>query len=107
MVGASSSPSPPVAPGTPEPVVSFVVPSYNYGAYVGQTIASILAQDVDVPLEVVVVDDASTDDSVAVLEAFRDPRVRLWRHQRNAGHVVTINEGFARARGRFVARIDS
>jgi glycosyltransferase involved in cell wall biosynthesis len=93
---------------TGEPLVSFVVPSYNYGAYVGQTIAAALAQDAPGPVEVVVIDDASTDDSVAVIEGFRgDGRVRFWRHARNQGHVATINEGFARARGRYVARIDS
>jgi glycosyltransferase involved in cell wall biosynthesis len=95
------------AVAAPEPLVSVVVPSYNYGAYVGETVRSALAQDADVPLEVVVVDDASSDDSVEVLRAIGDPRMRLWCHERNQGHVVTINEGFARARGRFIARIDS
>ena len=91
-----------------EPLVSFVVPSYNYGAYVGETVQAALAQDWDGPVEVVVVDDASSDDSPAVLRAFADdPRVRLFWHERNLGHVATINEGFAHARGRFVARIDS
>jgi glycosyltransferase involved in cell wall biosynthesis len=89
------------------PLVSVVIPSYNYGRYLRECVEAALNQEGGYDLEVVVVDDASTDDSVAVARGIADPRVRLFCHDKNQGHVVTINEGFARARGRFVARIDS
>jgi glycosyltransferase involved in cell wall biosynthesis len=89
------------------PLVSFVIPSYNYGRYVRETILGALRQEGGYDLEVVVVDDASIDDSVAVIRSITDPRVRLYCHERNQGHIVTINEGFEYARGRYIARIDS
>ena len=57
------------------PVVSVIVPAKNAAAYIGETIASALEQ-ADVT-EVIVVDDGSTDDTVAIVEAIRDPRLRL------------------------------
>ena len=90
-----------------EPVVSFVVLCYNLAAYVGECIDSILAQKSDVPFEVVVIDDASTDHSAEVLARFDDPRVRVIRHATNAGHARTVNEGISLARGEFIARMDA
>jgi glycosyltransferase involved in cell wall biosynthesis len=90
-----------------EPLVTIVIPSYNYGRYLRDCVDSALGQKGDIDLEVVVVDDASTDDSVAILQSYRDPRLRFRRHARNLGHVATINEGFADARGQYIARLDS
>lgn len=90
-----------------QPLASIVIPSYNYGRYLRDCVDGALGQKVDVDFEVVVVDDASTDDSIEILESYRDSRLRVRRHDRNLGHVATINEGFAHARGRYIARIDS
>lgn len=89
------------------PLVSFVVPCYNLGRYVGDCLASILGQEGDLPFEVVVIDDASDDESVRVIESFHDPRIRFLRHTVNAGHASTITEALSLTRGRFVARIDA
>jgi glycosyltransferase involved in cell wall biosynthesis len=92
-----------------EPIVSVIIPSYNYGRFLSACIDGVLAQDAEVPLEVIAIDDGSSDDSPAILKGYaaRDPRVRIFLHSINRGHIVTVNEGFAAARGRFVARIDS
>jgi len=91
---------------TPEraPTVSIVVACYNYGRYVKQCVESILAQRFS-DLELIVIDDASTDDSLAVLERFDDPRLRILRHEQNRGHIASFNEGFAAARGRYINHI--
>ena len=89
------------------PRVSFVVLSYNYARYIGETIASILAQEGSHDFEIIVVDDASTDDSDQVIRAFEDPRIRYFRHERNLGHAATVTDGLRAARGDLVARIDS
>jgi glycosyltransferase involved in cell wall biosynthesis len=89
------------------PVASIVIPSYNYARYLRECLDSALGQRVDADFEVIVVDDASTDDSLAIIDSYRDTRLRVVRHERNAGHVATINEGFALARGEYIARIDS
>jgi glycosyltransferase involved in cell wall biosynthesis len=91
------------------PLVSFVIPSYNYGSYLRSCIDSILNQEGSFDFEIVIVDDASTDDSATIIRAYaqNEPRIRGFYHSKNQGHVVTINEGFAAASGKFIARIDS
>jgi glycosyltransferase involved in cell wall biosynthesis len=90
------------------PKVSIVISSYNYGRFLPDSIGSALAQE-SVEPEVIVVDDASTDDSAAVAQGFADtdPRVTVLRHQRNAGPVVSFNDGYARATGEFIVRLDA
>jgi len=89
-----------------EPLVSFVVLSYNFAGYLGECVDSILKQEGDHDFEIIVVDDASTDATEAVLDSFHDSRIAILRHPHNLGHAATVNDGMARARGRFIARID-
>ena len=89
------------------PLVSFVVLSYNYARFIGDTIRSILAQKGEYSFEIIVVDDASTDNSDEVITSFADPRVRYFRHDRNQGHAATVTDGLREARGKYIARIDS
>ncbi len=89
------------------PLVSFVVLSYNYARYIGETIGSILAQDGAYDFEIIVVDDASADNSNEVIASFKDARIRHIRHERNLGHAATVTDGLRAARGDYVARIDS
>jgi glycosyltransferase involved in cell wall biosynthesis len=56
--------------------------------------------------EIIAIDDDSTDDTWQILTACNDPRLKATRHTVNQGHVRTITEGLAAARGRYVARID-
>lgn len=86
------------------PLVSCVVPVYNGEAYLGEAIDSILAQTWR-PLEIIVVDDGSTDDSAAVAEAY-GAKVRVIR-QANAGCATARNAGLAAATGEFVAFLDA
>src|SRR5207253_6329760 len=90
-----------------QPRVSFVVLSYNYAHFIGETIQSILDQRGHHDFEIIVVDDASPDNSDEVIKAFRDPRIRYFRHERNQGHAATVTDGLREARGDIVARIDS
>ena len=89
------------------PVVSFVVLSYNYARFIGQTIEGILAQEGNHDFEIVIVDDASTDNSHEVISSFTDPRIKYIRHERNLGHAATVTDGLHAARGKLIARIDS
>lgn len=86
------------------PTVSVVIPVYRGARFVGDAIASVLAQSDDV--EVIVVDDASPDESAAVVAAIADARVRLLRHEHNRGIAAARNTGLAAARGDLVAFLD-
>ncbi|HZS85521.1 MAG TPA: glycosyltransferase [Stellaceae bacterium] len=86
------------------PVVSIVVTSFNYERFVGNAIASALAQSY-APLEVVVVDDGSTDRSRDIIAGFGDRIRRVF--QANAGETAAAYAGFAAARGDIVIFLDS
>jgi|SRR5579862_1215332 len=88
------------------PLVSFVVPCYNYGRFLPDCLASIFAQEDKHDFEVIAINDGSTDDTQEVLHSFADSRMHIISHSKNLGHVSTVNEGLGRARGEFVARID-
>ena len=90
------------SPDDSRPRVSFVVTSYNYGRYVRQALDSLLNQTLRA-LEVIVVDDASTDDTPLIIEEYRsEPRVRIVKHAVNIGHIASYNQGLALATGHFI-----
>ena len=86
------------------PRVSIVINNYNYGRFVGAAIESALRQDYD-NLEVIVVDDGSTDDSRAVIGRFGD-RITMIPKE-NGGQASAFNVGIARAEGEFILLLDS
>src|SRR5947209_13006018 len=92
------------------PSVSAIVAAYNYGRFLPRTLDSALAQDYPADrLEIVVVDDGSTDSTAAVLDEYtaRYPGwVRSFR-QDNAGYVAATNRAFAEARGELWALLDA
>ena len=85
------------------PLVSVVIPSYNHGKYVRQTIESILQQSYG-PIQLIVVDDHSTDDSPSKLkELAKSGSFDLVLKTKNEGLVKTLNDGLALARGTYFA----
>lgn len=88
------------------PLISVVMAVYNRAALVGEAIQSILDQTFD-RFEFIIVDDGSTDQSVAVIRQYRDPRIRLIQLPENRGHTVARNIGNEAARGAYIAVIDS
>ncbi|HXH20995.1 MAG TPA: glycosyltransferase family 2 protein [Dehalococcoidia bacterium] len=87
----------------PADLVSIVIPAYNVGPYIGATIDSALAQTYR-PVEVIVVDDGSTDETASVCASFGD-RI-FYLRQRNRGAAAARNTGLRHAHGEFVAFLD-
>ena len=85
-------------------VVSVVIPSHNCQAYIAQTVGSVLAQTMG-DLELLLVDDGSTDATVATVQALGDPRVRVIR-QANGGVCKARNRGIAEARSPLICLLD-
>ena len=90
------------------PTVSVVVPCYNYGRYLPQAVGSVLAQP-GVDLEVIIVDDHSTDGSelVAARLATQYDTVRLIRNEVNKRHIATYNTGLAETIGDYVVLLSA
>ena len=87
------------------PVVSVVIPTWNRADLVLEAIESVLSQT-GVPVEVVVVDDVSTDGTVARLRALGDARLRVFSLEEKRERSATRNYGLARVRGEFVLFLD-
>jgi glycosyltransferase involved in cell wall biosynthesis len=87
-----------------DPLYSVVVPTYNRAALLGEALDSILAQE-GPKLEILVVDDGSTDDTARLAGAYGDRIVYL--HQERQGPAAARNLGVARARGDWIAVLDS
>lgn len=85
--------------------VSVLITSYNYGKFIGAAIESALSQDYTGPVECVVVDDGSTDDTADVVGRFGNA-VRYIR-QPNAGQAASLNRAFAESRGDLICLLDA
>lgn len=89
-----------------QPVISVVIPAYNRESFIVPAVESVLGQGIDA-IEVIVVDDCSTDGTVAALEGIYDPRLRIVRHERNKGEAGARNTGVRESKGEYVAYLDS
>ena len=91
--------------GVAMPEISVCVATYNGATWIAEQLDSILEQ-IGPGDEVVVVDDCSTDDTIAALEQIADPRIRIYRQKKNRGYVQTFGQALALARGEYVLLAD-
>ena len=84
------------------PLVSIIIPSYNQGRFIRDTIDSILQQNYR-PIKIWVIDGASTDETVEVLESYGDISELSWVSEPDSGVVEAVNKGFAGVTGDIVA----
>jgi glycosyltransferase involved in cell wall biosynthesis len=88
------------------PLVTVVTPSYNQGAFIAETIESVLAQTYP-HLEYIIVDGASTDNTLDVIQRYaHDPRLR-WISEPDRGFADALNKGFARSNGAIMGWLNS
>ena len=92
----------PLTPIAVRPLVSIVVPSFNQGRYLRATLDSIFSQEYR-PLQVIVMDGGSRDETVSVLESYGKIPELEWVSEPDRGVVEAVNKGFARVRGDLVA----
>ena len=88
-------------------LVSIIMPSYNTGRFIKETIESVLAQSYS-NWELILVDDCSKDDTDAVLsEYLADARIRYIKNETNSGAAVSRNRALREAKGKWIAFLDS
>jgi glycosyltransferase involved in cell wall biosynthesis len=87
------------------PLVSFLLAVHNGAPYLGAAVDSVLGQTVQ-DLELIVIDDASTDETPALLSGVGDERLVVLRNDRQSGLAASLNRALDAAAGRYVARLD-
>lgn len=85
---------------------SVILPTYNRADYLSRSMESVLTQTYE-DFELIVVDDASTDDTESVLKSIEDTRLTYLRHEQNQGAAAARNTGIERANGEYIAFQDS
>jgi glycosyltransferase involved in cell wall biosynthesis len=101
-----SSPTPPYDTGM-TPTLSFIIPVWNRAHCVQATVESVLAQDHYKKVELILWDDASTDNSLEIMQSFKDERVKLGKNKTNQGVNITRNRAAAQAQGEWLVMLDS
>lgn len=87
-------------------LVSIIMPNYNGAEYVRETIESVLNQTYT-NWELLFVDDCSTDDSLILVEKYGDPRIRIFKNEKNSGAAASRNYALREAKGKWIALLDA
>ena len=87
-------------------LVSIIMPTYNCGRFIHESIDSVLAQTYT-NWELIIVDDCSTDNTSEVVASFDDPRIHYLQNEQNEGAAITRNRALREAQGRYIAFLDS
>ena len=87
------------------PTITVLMPAYNAGNYIGEAIASVLAQTFT-DFELLIINDGSTDQTTAIIRQFNDPRIVII-NQENTGVAAALNTGLQHARAGYIARFDA
>jgi glycosyltransferase involved in cell wall biosynthesis len=87
------------------PKITVLMPVYNCELYIREAVDSILNQTF-IDFEFLIIDDASTDATVAIIKTYTDPRIQLIQKPENSGYTNSLNHGLSIARGEYIARMD-
>lgn len=88
-----------------QPLISVIIPAYNHQRFIGAAVDSVLQQTIS-DLELIVIDDGSTDNTGEIVKGYSDPRL-TYLHQENRDAYNTINRGLSLAKGQYVAILNS
>lgn len=87
-------------------LVSIIMPSWNTGRFIAESIESVLAQTYK-NWELLIVDDCSTDNTDEVVASFKDTRIKYFKNEKNSGAALTRNRAMREAQGEWIAFLDS
>jgi len=89
-----------------EPFLSIVIANYNYGRYLEAAIQSVLSQDMDKNVEIIICDAASSDNSIDIIKKY-EKNLAWWCSEKDSGQSEAFNKGFSHARGRFLTWLNA
>jgi len=89
-----------------QPLVSVLLPVFNAEKFITEALESITAQTYD-NLEILVIDDGSTDKSMQVIKQFRDARIKIFEDGTQRGVTYRLNQGLMSSKGKYIARMDA
>ena len=87
-------------------LVSIIMPSYNTGKFIKETINSVLNQTYN-NWELIIVDDCSTDDTEKIVNTIKDNRIKFLKNNTNSGAAISRNRAIKEAKGKWIAFLDS
>lgn len=88
-----------------QPVITVLMPVYNCELFIEEAVESILNQTFT-DFEFIIIDDCSTDGTVAIINKFADARIQLIQKEKNTGYTNSLNYGLTIAKGKYIARMD-
>lgn len=88
------------------PLVSIVMATYNRALTIGRAVNSVLGQSYK-NIELIIIDDGSTDNTIEILNNYNDPKIRLYRHETNKGVTAAKNSGLDQIKGQWFTILDS
>lgn len=88
------------------PVVSIILPTYNRGSTIGRAIDSVFSQGID-DFEIIVIDNGSTDNTPSIVKGFLDERIQYYYFEKKTGPGAARNFGLSKAKGKYIAFLDS
>lgn len=87
--------------------ISVIIPTFNREKYIGRCIRSLLTQSIGLTnFEMIIIDDGSTDDTIKVLNAFKND-IKIIQNKKNLGLPASLNIGIKASRGKYLVRVDS
>lgn len=87
-------------------LVSIIMPTYNCGRFIKESIDSVLSQTFT-NWELIIVDDCSNDDTQDIVHSYIDPRIHYWQNEQNMGAALTRNKALRKAKGHYIAFLDA
>ncbi len=87
-------------------LVSIIMPSYNTGKYIKETVESVINQTY-INWELLIVDDCSVDNTDEVIKEFKDKRIKFFKNEKNSGAAISRNKALREAKGKWIAFLDS
>ncbi len=88
------------------PLLSIVIANYNYGCYIEEAIQSVITQNMEDKVELIIVDGGSSDNSVEIISKYAE-KIAWWCSEKDNGQSDAFNKGFAHARGKYLTWLNA